>query len=106
VTAVAPDNYAAHANLATALDELKDYEAALAEYRWLSRAKPDLGAVYYFIGRDLDLIGEYEQALGAYETFLARADASANKEEIERVNLRLPPLRRQIARGEKRRKKG
>ena len=106
VLAVAPETYAAHANLATALDELKDYEAALAEYRWLNKAKPELAGVYFFIARDLDLIGEYEQALAAYEAFLARADATANKDEIERVNLRLPPLRRQVARGEKKRKKG
>ena len=104
VIEVAPDNYPAHANLATALDELKDYAAALVEYRWLNRTKPDLAAVYFFIARDLDLLGEYEQALAAYETFLARADAVANKEEIERVQLRLPPLRKQVARGEKRRK--
>jgi tetratricopeptide (TPR) repeat protein len=105
VLVVAPDNYAAHANLATALDELKDYDAALTEYRWVNQAKPDLAAVYFFIARDLDLIGEYEQALAAYETFLTRADPTVNKDEIDRVNLRLPPLRRQIARGEKRRKR-
>ncbi len=105
VLAVAPDTYAAHANLATALDELKQYDAALIEYQWVNHAKPDLAGVYYFIGRDLDLIGEFTQALAAYETFLARADVQANKDEIERVNLRLPSLRNQIARGEKRRKR-
>lgn len=105
VIAIAPDTYAAHANLATALDELKQYDAALSEYQWVSRARPDLAGVYYFIGRDLDLVGEFAQALAAYETFLARADAPANKDEIERVNLRLPSLRRQIALGEKRRKR-
>jgi tetratricopeptide (TPR) repeat protein len=104
VLAVAPGNYAAHANLATALDELQDYAAALAEYRWLNRARPELAAVYFLIARDLDLLGEYEQALAAYETFLARADAVTNKDEIGRVNLRLPALRRQIARGVKKRK--
>ncbi len=104
VLALAPDTYAAHANLATALDELKQYDAALVEYQWVNRAKPELAVVYFFIGRDLDLIGEFAPALAAYEIFLARADAQENKVEIERVNLRLPSLRNQIAHGEKRRK--
>src|SRR5205085_6242322 len=42
----APDNYAAHANLATALDELQQYDAALVEYKWLNQAKPDLAVLY------------------------------------------------------------
>jgi tetratricopeptide (TPR) repeat protein len=105
VLAVAPDTYAAHANLATALDELKQYDAALVEYRWLNQAKPDLPDVYFFIARDLDLTGEFEQALAAYEEFLKRADAGASRDEIDRVQLRLPALRRQIEHGEKRRKR-
>ena len=105
VIEVAPDTYAAHANLATALDELKQYDAALAEYRWLGRAKPDLADVYFYIARDLDLMGEFEQALAAYEEFMKRADPVASKDEVDRVQLRLPALRRQIEHGEKRRKR-
>ena len=52
-----------------------------------------------------DLLGEYQEALAAYETFLARADASKNQLEIEKVNLRLPSLRNQIKRGEGAKKK-
>ena len=37
-----PDNYAAHANLATALYELKQFPEALAEYEWLLQSRPDL----------------------------------------------------------------
>jgi tetratricopeptide (TPR) repeat protein len=108
VLTVAPDNYAAHANLATALYSLKQYPAALAEYRWLLKSKPDLAVAYYFIATSHDYLGEYEQALEAYETFVSRADPKTNQLEIEKVNLRLPGLRRQIKLGEgvKRNRKG
>jgi len=101
ITRVAPDNYTAHANLATALDELKLYDQALVEYEWINKAKPDLAVTYFFIARAHDLLGQYKEALTAYETFLARADPQKNELEIEKVNLRLPSLRRQVARGEK-----
>jgi tetratricopeptide (TPR) repeat protein len=96
VVSAKPDVYEAHANLATALDELKQYEAALAEYRWLAAARPDLAVLHFLVARDLDLLGEFEPALAEYETFLARADAEKNRLEIDKVNLRLPSLRRQI----------
>jgi len=81
VVAAVPDNYAAHANLATALYELKQFGAAVAEYEWLLKAKPDLYVAYYFIATAHDYLGEYDQALAAYESFLARADAKANRLE-------------------------
>jgi tetratricopeptide (TPR) repeat protein len=101
----APENYAAHANLATALYELKQFPAALLEYEWLLQAKPDLTVAYYFIATAHDNLGEYEQALAAYEKFLAHADPKANQLEIEKVNLRLPSLQRQIKLGEGAKKK-
>lgn len=91
-----PDLYEAHANLATALDESKQYEAALAEYKWLAAAKPDLVVLHFLIARDYDLLDDFEPALAEYETFLAKADAAQNQLEIDKVNLRLPSLRRQI----------
>jgi len=100
VIQVAPDNYVAHANLATALYELKQFPAAVAEYEWLLKAKPDLHVAYYFIATAHDYLGEYDQALEAYESFLARADAKANQLELEKVKLRLPSLRRQIQLGQ------
>lgn len=105
VVAAAPENYAAHANLAAALDELKQYRAALAEYNWINRKRPELAVTYFFIARAHDLLGEYAQALAAYEAFLARADAQANRLEIDKVNLRLLSLRNQIKRGEGAKKK-
>lgn len=106
VIKIAPDKYEAHANLATALYELKRYAEALVEFNWLAAAKPDLATVYFFIATAHDYLAEYPAALTAYEAFLARADAQANKLEIEKVNLRLPSLRNQIKRGEGARKKG
>ena len=100
VVSYAPDNYAAHANLAGAFYELKLYREAIVEYKWLSRERPGLAVVHYFIGSAHDRLGEYPEALAAYEAFLAGADAAANQLEIEKVNLRLPSLRNQIKRGE------
>ena len=100
VLQVAPDKYEAHANLALALYEMKLYNQAIVEYKWVGQAKPDLAVVYFFIATAHDRLGEYEDALSAYETFLARADAKVNQLEIEKVNLRLPSLRNQVKRGE------
>jgi cytochrome c-type biogenesis protein CcmH/NrfG len=100
VIRLAPGNYAAHANLATALHELKLYSQALDEYQWLLKAKPDLTIAHYFIATAHDNLGQYVQALTAYETFLKTADAKTNQLEIEKVNLRLPSLRRQIQLGQ------
>ncbi|HEU4595106.1 MAG TPA: tetratricopeptide repeat protein [Pyrinomonadaceae bacterium] len=97
---VAPDNYAAHANMAAALYELKLYKQAIVEYKWINEARPELAVVHFFIATAHDRLGEYEDALAAYETFIRRADPQANGLEIEKVNLRLPSLRRQIKQGE------
>lgn len=99
VVAAKPDFFEAHANLATALDELKLYEDALTEFKWLKEAKPDLAVVHFFLARDYDLTGDCQNALAEYETFIAKADATQNELEIEKVNLRLPILRDLIKRG-------
>jgi tetratricopeptide (TPR) repeat protein len=95
-----PDNYTARANLALALFEMKRFPDALPEYEWLAAAKPDIAVTYFFIAIAHDNLGQYQQALDAYQKFLARADPVNNKLEIEKVNLRLPTLREQIRRGE------
>ncbi len=100
VIATAPDEYAAHANLALALYELKRYSEALPEYEWLAATRPEIAATYFFIATAHDNLGEYPQALDAYERFLSRADPTNNKLDIEKVNLRLPRLRDQISRGQ------
>lgn len=95
-----PQNYTAHANLATALYELKRYPEAIPEYEWLVAAKPEVAVAHYFIATAHDYLGEYPEALASYEKFLAVADARLNQLEIDKVNLRLPTLRRQIKLGE------
>lgn len=105
VTADAPDNYAAHANLAIALYELKQFRAALDEYEWILRTKPETTAAYFFIATAHDKLGEYPEALAAYEAFLAHADPLQFKLEIEQINLRLPGLRNQIKLGQGAKKK-
>ena len=100
VVRLAPEHYEAHANLAAALYEMKLYKQAVSEYKWVSQARPELSIVHFFIGIAHDRLGEYEDALAAYETFLAAADSSVNRLEMEKVNLRLPSLRNQIKRGE------
>jgi tetratricopeptide (TPR) repeat protein len=100
VIAAAPNEYAAHSNLALALYELKRFAEALPEYEWLAAARPEIAATYFFMATAHDSLGQYEQALAAYETFLSRADPTNNKLEIEKVNLRLPRLRDQISRGQ------
>ena len=100
VIASAPNEYAAHANLALALYELKDFPKALPEYEWLAAARPEVAATYFFIATAHDNLGEYQQALEAYEKFMSLADPTVNKLEIEKVNLRLPRLRDQIKRGQ------
>jgi tetratricopeptide (TPR) repeat protein len=105
ILASAPDNYTAHANLATALDGLKMYPEALVEYQWLNRARPELAVTYFLLARAYDLTGDYELALATYETFLAKANPAENNLEMEKVNLRLPNLRRQIKNGQGAKKK-
>ncbi|MDQ3179726.1 MAG: tetratricopeptide repeat protein [Acidobacteriota bacterium] len=93
---IVPDNFAAHANLATALFELKRFEEAKLEYLWLAKKQPDLAITYFFLAISHDNLGQYKDAMANYQQFLKLADASQNKLEIEKVELRLPSLQRQI----------
>lgn len=97
--------YTARANLATAFFELKDYPSAAREYIWLldylaKRGEQKKTAVTtYLLGVCFDKIGDFEQALKAYQQFLSLA-TSEQQLEVEKVKLRLPSLQRQIAQGQ------
>lgn len=104
VLARTPEDYLAHANLGLALYELKDFPSAITEYEWIATARPEVAATYFFLASAHDNLQQYPDALAAYEKFLARADATTNKLEIEKVNLRLPILRDQIKRGQGKRR--
>lgn len=97
--AVAPDNSTVHANLAAALFELKRYTEAKKQYEWLIARQPNLAAAYYLLGITHDQLAEYPDALANYQQFLRLADPVKNQLEIEKVNLRLPILQRQIKSG-------
>jgi tetratricopeptide (TPR) repeat protein len=102
--------YFAHTNLATALFELDDFAGAGSEYVWILKRQQVLGdrkraaITLYFLGICLDKLGDFEQALKAYDQFLALASPD-NQLEIDKVKLRLPSLRRQIQAGQSNRKK-
>jgi tetratricopeptide (TPR) repeat protein len=100
VIAAAPNEYAAHSNLALALFESKRFAEALPELEWQASTRPETAATYFFIAIAHDNLEEYQQALEGYEKFMSRADPIADKLEIEKVNLRLPKLRDQISRGQ------
>lgn len=102
--------YFARTNLATALFELDDFSNAAREFLWILDTQAKRGdrkrtaITLYFVGICLDKLGDYEQALKAYNQFLELASPD-NQLEIDKVKLRLPPLKRQIEQGKGRKKK-
>lgn len=96
---IEPDNFAVRANLALALFESKNYAEAKTEYEWLIRTSPSLAVAYYFLAICHDNLQEYKEAMTTYRKFLELADAKQNQLEIDKVNLRLPSLDRQIRQG-------
>ena len=46
-----PTNYPAHANLATALYELKQYAQAVSEFEWVVANKPEIIVAHYLLPR-------------------------------------------------------
>ncbi|HXG94264.1 MAG TPA: tetratricopeptide repeat protein [Blastocatellia bacterium] len=94
-----PANYAAHANLATALFKLKAYPDAAREFIWIVNARPEIAASYFFLAISFDKIGDCAQAYRAYQEFTRRADVNVNKNEIEEANIRIHIIERQIKEG-------
>lgn len=94
----APSNSTAHANLATALFELKRYPEAKTEYQWLTSKEPVPPIAYYFLAICHDQLGEYMDAGANYGLFLKNADPVQNKDEIDKVKLRMPAIEKEIKR--------
>jgi tetratricopeptide (TPR) repeat protein len=92
----APENYTVRANLAVALFQLRRYPEAKAEYRWLIEKQPSNAVAYYFLAIIHDQLKEYLDAMANYQQFLRLAEPERNRLEIEKVNLRLPSLRKQL----------
>ena len=97
--AIAPDNSTVHAQLGTALFQLKRYQEAKPEFRWLTERQPDNAVAYYFLGIVHDQLAELVDAAANYQQFLRLADPTSSKLEIEKVNLRLPQIHRQLEKG-------
>lgn len=99
--------YFAHTNLATALFELDDFGNAAREFVWIlnqQREQKRAAITLYFLGICFDKLGDLEQAQKVYEQFLSLASAD-NQLEIDKVKLRLPSLKRQLEKGQGKRKK-
>ena len=93
---IAPDNWTAHANLATALFQLMRYAEAKPEYEWLTNKQPKSSGAFFFLALVHDHLKEYMDAMANYQEFLRLADPEQNKLDIEKVNLRLPTLAKDI----------
>ena len=93
---IAPDNSTIRANLATALFQSKRYAEAKPEYQWLAEKQPKLAVTFYFLGIVHDHLLEYLDSAANYQQFLKLADPKINQLEIEKVNLRMPILLKQI----------
>jgi len=91
-----PDNYPAHASLATALFKLNQHPLAAREFIWVIKARPEIAASYYFLAISLDKLGDCEQAVRAYQEFMRRADPSSLKSELEEAGGRVGALQRLI----------
>jgi tetratricopeptide (TPR) repeat protein len=94
-----PENFTLRANLATALFQLKRYNEAKVQFQWITGKQPDNVIAYYFLAIAHDELGEYGDAMANYQIFLKKADAKTNQLEIDKVNLRLPILQRQLDAG-------
>jgi tetratricopeptide (TPR) repeat protein len=97
-----PANSTVHANLATALFQLKRYAEARNHFDWLIERKIGLPVAYFMVAICHDQLGEYLDAAANYHLFLAAADPEKNRLEIEKVNLRMPFIDKQLAKRGKR----
>lgn len=98
VSEISPEHATVRANLALALFQARRYAEARIEFRRLLDLQPDLVVGYYFLAICHDNLGELMDAMANYQEFIRRADPEKNKEELEKVNLRLPTLDRQLKR--------
>jgi tetratricopeptide (TPR) repeat protein len=101
ILAITPDNSTVHGNLATALFESKRYAEAKAEYQWLADKQPNLAVAYFFLAICYDQLREYPDAMANYQQFLKLADPTKQHLEIDKVNLRIPTLDKQLKKGAK-----
>ncbi len=97
--AVQPENSTIRANFAAALFQLKRYNDAKVQFIWLLEKQPSMAAAYFFLAVSHDELGELADAMANYQLFLRYADPKVNQLEIDKVNLRLPTLQKQLDAG-------
>jgi tetratricopeptide (TPR) repeat protein len=90
-----PGDLQARLLLGNVFEALGDAERALLEYRDATRTAPDDPAALYQLARALDAAGRRDEAVAAYEQFLARAAGEDPWDRVlEAVKQRLGWLRR------------
>jgi predicted O-linked N-acetylglucosamine transferase (SPINDLY family) len=67
---IAPDFVDAHNNLGLALNQLGQFEAALASFRRALEIKPDYAKVHYNLGNALGNLGQHNEAVVSYRRAL------------------------------------
>jgi tetratricopeptide (TPR) repeat protein len=93
--------YEPHAGLALALFKLERFAPAAEQFIWITRARPENSINLYFLAICFDRLGDYERAQLGYQLFLKQANPTTYQLEIDKVNLRLPILRRQLEKQKK-----
>ncbi|MBL8149518.1 MAG: tetratricopeptide repeat protein [Blastocatellia bacterium] len=96
------ESYEAHAGLALAYFKKEFFPPSAQHFIWMVNKKPEIVINFYFLAICFDRMDDYAQALKAYEIFLKVADPRIHQLEIEKVNLRMPSLKRQLERTKKR----
>ncbi len=90
------ESYEARAGLGLALFKLERFAPAAEQFIAMTRQRPEVSINYYFLGICFDRMGDLVQAEKAYVYFKQVADPRINQLEMEKVDLRLPVLRRQL----------
>lgn len=92
-------NWRAHWLLAAALLEAERFDEALSEFNISKELDPSLDGYYgYFIGRSLEGMRRYEEALANYQEFLAHEESiSPSGPQVREVNERIETIRKKMA---------
>jgi tetratricopeptide (TPR) repeat protein len=93
--------YEPHAGLALALFKLERFAPAAEQFIWITRARPQNSINLYFLAICFDRLGDFERAQLGYQLFIKQANPATYQLEIDKVNLRLPILRRQLEKQKK-----
>ena len=96
ILAKVPDQVSAKAGSALALFNLARWEEARTLFEELTTASSGFPVGFFYLGIIYDRLARPTEALANYEAFLRVADRVTMSDEIDRTELRLSVLRRQI----------